>query len=538
MNQQDPFFNWILGLTAAGLTSAAVSISGYLNQLETFNLGVMRLEYPAATRKLPLGVLAFGLCYSAWWKTQERKEWKQQYAQWKHHQEQLDAQKLAIAAQERAVDAQAQLQARQQLAQLKAAEELYPHFQPYMPVMEAQLESTSPQGQAIGGQGGMAYASPQSQPPMTAQVVPDSASAAPGDFLQSFLEYPSLVFGGMGAGKTWTFRYIALQKVKAGHQVFLLDPHGASHEWKGVEHIGAGMDYGAISDFLRWYISEITRRYKEFNRSGLSEEDWQQSVRQQGRIISVMAEEMTNYAERLMPKDLGNEFFKSAMSDSRKALMPPCFCAHDRTLTCLGDAKGLARTRDASLLELELIPMVHPTTRKPVASGKGRLKLPGHKEWLDVEIPKVDRKITDFTGYGGPQTVYPSKQNQSSGQVIITPPPQTIQTPQNFNSPDRQLTERERLEFLLNSSPDFQPSNSADLGVTEGAQLLFNYLSMRPGGMTTRAIKKNWGSNNKYSAAQVDQFLSELLGVNRLTLEPGQTHDTHTWRAKTGHGSA
>jgi hypothetical protein len=56
---------------------------------------------------------------------------------------------------------------------------------------------------------------------------------------------------------------------------------------------------------------------------------------------------MTNWADRL-PGDIGSRFFKSAMSDSRKVLMPPLFVAHDRTLTALGDAKGIARLRDAA----------------------------------------------------------------------------------------------------------------------------------------------------------------------------------------------
>jgi hypothetical protein len=41
------------------------------------------------------------------------------------------------------------------------------------------------------------------------------------------------------------------------------------------------MDYRAIAEFLQWYLDEIERRYQEFNRSGLTEEDWQQSLRQQ-----------------------------------------------------------------------------------------------------------------------------------------------------------------------------------------------------------------------------------------------------------------
>lgn len=170
------------------------------------------------------------------------------------------------------------------------------------------------------------------------------------------------------------------------------------------------MDYAAIAVFLKDYLSDITSRYQEFNRSGLSEEDWQQQVRSQGRVMSVISEEMTNWEDRL-PGNIGGKFFKAAMSDSRKVLLPPLFVAHDRTLTCLGDAKGLAKLRDSSLLELELIPTIHATTRKPVASGKGRLKLPGHLQWLEVELPKIERKITDFSQWSA--SVQPPVQQPS-----------------------------------------------------------------------------------------------------------------------------
>jgi len=181
-------------------------------------------------------------------------------------------------------------------------------------------------------------AMPQASPPAAAAsgspaspVTPASAATADTTaYLQNFLEYPGLLFGGMGAGKSWTARYLVMQKVRAGHQVVVLDPHAANHEWQGIRHIGAGMNYRAIAAFLKWYLDEIERRYQEFNRSGLTEEDWQQSLRQQQRITSVVSEEMTNWADRL-PGDIGSKLFKSAMSDSRKVLMPPLFVAHDRT---------------------------------------------------------------------------------------------------------------------------------------------------------------------------------------------------------------
>jgi hypothetical protein len=56
------------------------------------------------------------------------------------------------------------------------------------------------------------------------------------------------------------------------------------------------------------------------------------------------------------------------MSDSRKVLMPPLFVAHDRTLTALGDAKGIARLRTRPCWNWSSS-HDHPTTRKPVSSG-------------------------------------------------------------------------------------------------------------------------------------------------------------------------
>lgn len=257
--------------------------------------------------------------------------------------------------------------------------------------------------------------SPPAYQPITA------ASQAPSyAYLDLFIEYSGLLFGGQGSGKSWTTRQIVAKKVQAGHRVVVLDPHAASHEWQGVEHVGSGMNYGAIAEFLRWYLGEVKRRYQDFSESGLSEDQWQAQMRQHGQVLSVVCEEMTNWADRLSG-GIAGEFMKAGMSDSRKALMPPLFVAHDRTLTCLGDAKGLARLRDSSLLELELVPKIHEVSFKPIASGNGRLKLPGHAQWRDVTLPPVTKKITDFRGYG--PTRPPVTVQASAVQVVAEESP-------------------------------------------------------------------------------------------------------------------
>jgi hypothetical protein len=121
----------------------------------------------------------------------------------------------------------------------------------------------------------------------------------------------------MGAGEKLDGALSRDGKGASGTSSDFARPARGNHEWKGSGISVPGMDYPAIAEFLQWYLDEIERRYQEFNRSGLTEEDWQQSLRQQQRITSVVSEEMTNWADRL-PGDIGSKFFKSAMSDSRK----------------------------------------------------------------------------------------------------------------------------------------------------------------------------------------------------------------------------
>ncbi|MBW4472599.1 MAG: ATP-binding protein [Stenomitos rutilans HA7619-LM2] len=490
---KDPYLPQILGLLAAGMTSTALAVSGYLHQPETFRFLGTQLTYQAAYRKIPLSLMGTGLCASAWLLTQTRRDYRRQYEEW-------ERQTLLKQGQLQAIAHHAELEGYQQVAQLQAAERLYPQMAPYLSdVQEADYQDVSaPQPQATSQPQSETAAPGQPAMPVTPASAPTADTTA---YLQNFLEYPGLLFGGMGAGKSWTARYLVMEKVRAGHQVILLDPHAANHEWKGIRHIGAGMDYRAIAEFLQWYLDEIERRYQEFNRSGLTEEDWQQSLRQQQRITSVVSEEMTNWADRL-PGDIGSKFFKSAMSDSRKVLMPPLFVAHDRTLSALGDAKGIARLRDAALLELELIPTIHPTTRKPISSGKGKLKLPGHAEWLAVELPQIERKITDFTLWSSPQS--------QTFQPLTPPqaPPLDFRTQVNSWLQDCWQADASQLE------PKETPSQVEAMPAGNLKSLAL-YLRKK-GSIAVRDVRQNWGRNQGLNGEQVQALLLELIALHLI----------------------
>jgi hypothetical protein len=262
-------------------------------------------------------------------------------------------------------------------------------------------------------------------------------------WIKNTIGYPTLIFGGMGAGKSWTTREIIWAKRQAGwNQIFVLDPHGTPVEWRGVNLITG---YEEIADFMKWYMGEMRRRYDAYRNSGMTEEQWTQHLRDTNQNLCVIAEEFTTWSDNIVepipenwsedkefkpnPEFIG-KWFRCAMTESRKQLMIPLFVAHDRTMEILAKAKGLSKLRDAALLEIELFAEVDPITTSAKSSGKGAIKLPGHGQWLPIELPKLDRKRIDF---------------RLDGAVVSVDPP-TI---------DKATWERiYELEFNLESNPD------------------------------------------------------------------------------------
>ncbi|MDZ7969115.1 MAG: hypothetical protein RM368_29895 [Nostoc sp. DedSLP03] len=226
-------------------------------------------------------------------------------------------------------------------------------------------------------------------------------------WINNTIGYPTLIFGGMGAGKSWTTREIIWKKVQAGWNIVALDPHGTQVEWRGVRLITG---YKEIADFMQWYMDEMRQRYEDYRKSGLTEEQWTERLRNSGKMLSVICEEFTTWTDNIvepMPQncdedkwkpdpDFIGKWFRCAMTESRKQLMIPLFVAHDRTMEILAKAKGLSKLRDAALLEVELIATIDPITTEAKASGRGRIKLPGHGQWIDIELPKLDHKRIDF----------------------------------------------------------------------------------------------------------------------------------------------
>jgi len=192
-----------------------------------------------------------------------------------------------------------------------------------------------------------------------------SSIAAPHHWTDDLMSYPSiLIYGPQGAGKTATAAWLIGERINQGHQIKVLDPHREYGQWDGLECIGDGMDYEAINDELGKFTEEIKQRYK--TRSKIPNYNPPK--------LTLVCDEFTQWA-----KKCGNSatFFEEALTDIRKVNLHVLFVSHARTLTGLGGSSGLAATRDAGLLELELEAQVDSVTKKASPKLLGWLKHPG-----------------------------------------------------------------------------------------------------------------------------------------------------------------
>jgi hypothetical protein len=346
-------------------------------------------------------------------------------------------------------------------------------------------------------------------------------------WINNTIGYPTLIFGGMGAGKSWTTREIIWAKRQAGwNQIFVLDPHGTEVEWRGVNLITG---YREIADFMQWYMAEMRRRYKAYRESGMVEEQWTQHLRDTNQHFCVVAEEFTTWTDNIiepMPDDCEDEkwkpdpdfigkWFRCAMTESRKQLMIPLFVAHDRTMEILAKAKGLSKLRDAALLEVELIATIDPITTEAKASGQGKIKLPGHGQWIDIELPNLDHKRIDFR----------------LDESVISDAQSNTKKVDPKLSTDHQTAERIwQLEFNLEKPPaDSTPTPS----LTLHAQSLLQYLQRT--GRTSAVIQEIQPNfkvkGQRFSSEELKRLFNELveaslsvwLDANTIEITPNQT---------------
>jgi hypothetical protein len=169
------------------------------------------------------------------------------------------------------------------------------------------------------------------------------------------------------------------------------------------------MDYQGIDAELADFASEVKRRYERIRKE----------PNPQFQPWTFVCDEFTNWASRCKAS---GDFFQAALSDIRKAKMYVIFISHARTLAGLGDAKGMAATRDAALLEIELLGKIDPVTTEAVPKFEALVKLPGQSQ--------SDRTLVKFVKH-------PTQKNAVVNEVSDA----KIDTPNNSSGKDCTLPE-------------------------------------------------------------------------------------------------
>lgn len=187
--------------------------------------------------------------------------------------------------------------------------------------------------------------------------------------LPNLVDYPSLlVFGVPGSGKSTFLHTIVDDKIAAGHEVEILDPHFVYGDWKGLNVYGKGLNYDELADRLKRFVAEVKNRFERLS----TEKDVVFAP------LSIICDEFTSWGQHVAG---AAAFLRLAITEIRKINCFVVIAGHTDTLTGLGgkDSAGLSGLAKKTLLIIELIGKQDAITGKAVPAFEMRVKPPGWK---------------------------------------------------------------------------------------------------------------------------------------------------------------
>ncbi len=310
-------------------------------------------------------------------------------------------------------------------------------------------------------------------PPIITQAVGVTKEKISGVSTTDFddlIAYPSiLIYGAQGSGKTSFAAWLLHQRLKAGHQLKILDPHRKYGQWKGLQCVGDGMDYEAINQYLEWFTEEIKSRY--LMRSQKPDYDPPK--------LTILCDEFTSWSDKC-PNS--STFFKECLSDIRKINLHVLFVSHARTLLGLGGAKGLAATRDAGLLEIELEATINPVTKEASPKLQGWLKYPGQME--------------------------------NRERIYLTP---------EMNG-SMDFSEREVNDLKVNETPVVEPETEPITTIGEPLDTILTFISELGHPVTVREVqRKDFAVLRGKSSSQIRQYLGLLEDMGYVLAQESES---------------
>jgi predicted CoA-binding protein len=305
-------------------------------------------------------------------------------------------------------------------------------------------------------------------------------------WVQNLVKQTALIWGNQGGGKSWLARYVVKQKKQAGYRVIVLDPDSNRAEWRGVESYHS---WDEIEQQIRNYVKELSERLKIFNNSTMSEEQWRQKLWAEGKATALICEEVTTYGNCIKDAELLENFGKLALTKSRKQEMPLTVVAHNNTQTCLFGIKGL-HNLVSKMLQVECLAEVDPVTLEAKSTGLAKVKLDSSNEWLDVILPTMTAKISNFS-----ETV----------------------TPESNSIPPIDKATLERIyELEFNIDGKSGDTHDEKTKLSPMAQKLYEYLTRTERiEADVREFKGNFKVNGeRFTVEQIKGWMYEIVGAN------------------------
>jgi hypothetical protein len=267
---------------------------------------------------------------------------------------------------------------------------------PAQPAQVTAIEQVQPVGQLAGQLAG--HDLPE-DPWAGAEYVPVN-NEPPLLNLQALMKVSFLlIWGTQGGRKTTLAKAIARMRHANGHAVTVADPHGAKAHWAPFKVIGSGRKYDQLNEFLSDYDDDMTADYERY---AVGKTDFP--------YRTLLVDEFTQWADKCPNAPA---FVKSICSDIRKVNRCVIMVSHSRTLTGLGDAKGLRDAIDRSAVQIELETVVNESDGEYEATSYGWLSYPG-MERRRVKIPNLPHPSQDASKLNdadSTQTENPTIQN-------------------------------------------------------------------------------------------------------------------------------